>query len=116
MFENCPSLVTAPVLPATELAEGCYMGMFKGCTSLTTVPELPATTLAEQCYCNMFYGCTSLNHITCLATDISATDCTYGWVDGVSSTGTFIKHPDMNDWTTGESGIPSGWTVENAEL
>ena len=34
--------------------------MFYGCTSLTTAPSLPATTLANNCYMNMFYGCRSL--------------------------------------------------------
>jgi hypothetical protein len=87
--------------------------MFWGCTTLTTAPELPATTLAEGCYSNMFSGCSKLNYIKCLATDISATDCTKDWVDGVASEGTFIKHPDMNNWTTGVSGIPTGWTVED---
>lgn len=29
------------------------------------------------------------------------------------STGTFVKAASMNDWTTGENGIPEGWTVEN---
>ena len=61
----------------------------------------------------MFNGCTSINKITCLATDISATSCTENWLPNVSSTGTFIKNPDMNDWTTGVSGIPDGWTVED---
>ena len=64
----------------------------------------------------MFYGCTNLNHIECLAADISAYDCTYNWVTGVSSTGMFIKQRDMNDWTTGASSIPEGWTVVDAEL
>ena len=117
MFDRCTSLTTAPeILPATELTTFCYYGMFYKCTSLTTAPELPATTLSNNCYQLMFYGCTSLNHITCLATDISAGSCTYYWVDGVSSTGTFVKHPDMNNWTTGVGGIPNGWRVENAEL
>ena len=60
MFHNCPSLTTAPELPATTLAEGCYRAMFQGCTSLTTAPELPAMTAAGDCYFHMFYGCTSL--------------------------------------------------------
>ena len=34
--------------------------MFGGCTSLTTAPALPATTLAGGCYQEMFTGCTSL--------------------------------------------------------
>ena len=60
MFNGCTSLTTAPELPATTLADNCYYCMFEGCTSLTTAPELKATTLAESCYSNMFNGCTSL--------------------------------------------------------
>ena len=114
MFAGCTSLTTAPALPATTLAQYCYQNMFYGCTALTTVPELPATTLSEGCYNGMFAGCTSLNYIKCLATDISAPGCTDSWVNGVVSTGTFVKNPSMTSWTTGDSGIPSGWTVEDA--
>ena len=115
MFRGCTGLTTAPsVLPATTLVNSCYLQMFMNCTSLTTAPELPATTLAERCYNGMFDGCTSLNYIKCLATDISATYCTSYWVDGVASTGTFIKNPNMTSWTTGPSGIPKGWTITNA--
>ena len=116
MFYGCISLTTAPELPATTLAKYCYQSMFYGCRSLTTAPELPATTLADSCYYYMFNGCISLNHITCLATDRSASSCTSSWLNGVSSTGTFVKHPDMNNWPTSKSGIPSGWTVIDAEL
>lgn len=113
MFYGCSSLTTAPELPATDLAEYCYGGMFGYCTSLTTAPELPATTLVNNCYNGMFQGCRSLNYIKCLATDISATDCTKYWLDIVAATGTFVKAASMNDWTTGYHGIPSGWTVQN---
>lgn len=99
------------VLPATTLAESCYARMFYNCTNLTTAPELPATTLATGCYYYMFNGCSNLNSLTCLATDISAEAATYGWLDGVAATGTFTKAPGMEGWTTGASGIPSGWTV-----
>jgi hypothetical protein len=116
MFRNCTSLTTAPELPATMLASNCYNGMFYDCTSLTSAPELPAPELARCCYYFMFYGCSNLNYIKCLATDISATDCTKNWVNGVSSTGTFVKHPDVNSWAVGNSGIPSGWTVVDAEV
>ncbi len=116
MFYNCTSLTTAPNLPATTLANYCYSSMFRGCTSLTTAPGLPATTLASYCYGYMFYGCTKLNSITCLATDISATDCTNNWVSGVAESGTFTKAASMSSWaTTGTSGIPSGWTVKDAQ-
>ena len=103
------------IMPATTLSNYCYYNMFNGCTSLITAPELPATTLASYCYKLMFNNCTNLNYIKCLATDISATDCTSLWVQGVSSqTGTFVKSSSMSSWTTGISGIPSGWTVQDA--
>lgn len=114
MFNGCTSLVTAPsILPATTLATFCYYQMFNFCDSLTIAPELPARTLQAGCYREMFEGCTNLNRITCLATNISASSCLKYWVNGVSSTGTFIKNPNMTAWTTGMDGIPSGWTVED---
>jgi hypothetical protein len=87
--------------------------MFRGCTNLTTAPELPATTLADSCYYAMFRGCSKLNYIKMLATDISTYSCLNNWVNGVSSTGIFIKNPAMTILPTGASGIPSGWTVVN---
>ena len=113
MFQWCTGLTAAPELPATELASRCYAYMFEKCTSLVAAPELPATTLARECYLYMFLNCINLNYIKCLAVDNSATDCTFNWVSGVSSTGTFIKNPSMTSWTTGNKGIPTGWTVVN---
>ena len=112
MFYFCTSLTVAPTLPATTLTMYCYGGMFYGCRSLTTAPELPAATLTDYCYYRMFAACTSLNYIKCLATDISANNCTTAWVQGVASSGTFHKAPIMCDWTTGNNGIPSNWTVD----
>lgn len=136
MFRGCTSLTTAPELPATTLAANCYQEMFRGCSSLTTPPaELPATTLADNCYQGMFYSskitqspslpaetlvancykemfrdCKSLVQITCLATNISATDCLKDWVNTVAAAGTFVKAASAT-WPSGVSGIPSGWTV-----
>lgn len=81
-----------------------------------TAPELPATKLVESCYDGMFSASNNLNYIKCLATDISARDCTINWVYNVASTGTFVKHPDMNNWYTDTYGIPKGWTVVDAEI
>ena len=113
MFRNCSSLTTAPELPATTLVSYCYSAMFQDCSSLTTTPELPATTLADSCYIYMFQDCSSLNYIKCLATDISASNCTQNWVSGVASTGAFVKHPDISEstWNSGVNGIPVGWSV-----
>lgn len=115
MFDGCTSLTTAPVLPATTLIQSCYESMFNGCKSLTTAPELPATTLKQSCYESMFQGCTSLNYIKCRATDISAKYCTFWWVKGVASSGTFVKNANMSSWARGTSGIPNGWTVIDAD-
>ena len=109
MFNGCTSLTTAPELPSTTLANYCYNSMFQGCTSLTTAPELPANTLTKSCYGGMFSGCTKLNYIKCLATDISAANCTSNWVNGVAATGIFERDVTNNSWTTGVNGIPTGW-------
>ena len=83
--------------------------MLYGCTSLTQAPELPATTLANRCYSYMLYGCTSLNYIKCLATDISASNCTKDWLFNVAATGDFYASASTG-WKSGASGIPTGWT------
>lgn len=111
MFDACENLVQAPELPATTLAEWCYENMFGNCVSLTTAPDLPATTLVDFCYYWMFQGCTNLNHIKCLATDITASNCTHEWVSGVSSTGVFVENPFATCWEHNENGIPFGWST-----
>lgn len=112
MFYNCTSLTSAPELPATKLAYCCYHAMFLSCTSLVEAPELPATMLFGSSYKDMFRGCYNLNKITCLATNMSAGNCTDNWVNGVSHTGTFIKAAGAT-WGTGTSGIPEGWTIQD---
>ena len=110
LFDTDTSLRKAPALPATTLAFGCYLNMFLR-TIITTAPELPATRLADSCYQAMFYNCASLNYIKCLATDISASLCLQQWVQNVPSSGTFVKKSGVT-YPTGNSGIPSGWTVQ----
>ena len=113
MFSTTP-ITQAPILSATTLARACYRQMFENCTGLTTAPELPATILVDGCYDQLFSYCTNLSRVVCLAEDISATDCINSWLRGVSSTGTFVKSANMNDWPSGGSGIPNNWTVQNA--
>ncbi len=113
MFYNCTSLTHVPdTLPATTLAVDCYYEMFSDCTSMTTAPVLPATMLVGYCYKKMFSGCSSLNSVTCLATNISATDCTSGWLGNISTNGTLIT-PNCSMWASGDDGIPAGWTCQN---
>ncbi|MBR4740324.1 MAG: leucine-rich repeat protein, partial [Bacteroidales bacterium] len=113
MFYGCSNLIEAPELPATTLAPWCYGQMFAACTSLVTAPNLPAETLVNACYYHMFQNSTSLEYVTCMATDISADEATTTWLEDVAATGTFVKAPN-SQWPIGSSGIPQGWTVENA--
>lgn len=117
MFSGCTSLVTGPTKLATTVAENCYSYMFDGCASLERAPELPATTLVTMCYGRMFQGCTSLNYIKMMGTDQHSITGNYTphWVDGVGSSGTFVKNSSAT-WENqfGVSSIPEGWTVETS--
>lgn len=76
MFEYCSGLITAPKhLPAMSLAISCYASMFDHCTSLITTPELPAMTMAAGCYLGMFRDCTSLTTAPSLPATALQTDC-----------------------------------------
>ena len=110
-FYGCSSLNASPSLPATTLAVACYMGMYERCYKLTNAPILPATTLAESSYKEMFASCSSLNSITVYADDISAKNCTFNWLSGVASTGTFNNYGSAIYTKDSVSGIPSGWEV-----
>lgn len=111
MFGGCTSLTTAPVLPSTSLAAMCYANMFDGCVSLTHAPDLPATKLKSNCYFQMFYGCSSLRYVKAMFKTLSGT---YQWLHGVSATGTFVKNTSATWTDTGESAVPSGWTIQYA--
>ena len=110
MFANATGLTEAPEIPATTLATSACCYMFENC-AITKAPELPALTVPSYCYRGMFTGCTSLNYIKCLATNISASNCIQDWVVNVSPSGTFVKNPNMNGWSRGNSGIPTNWIL-----
>lgn len=114
MFSGCINLKNAPKLSSINLALACYYRMFMNCKSLIIAPELPATTLVQDCYGQMFVNCINLNYIKCLALETNSQDCLDSWVYNISSAGTFIKNTNMNNWPSGISGIPEGWTVEDA--
>ena len=138
MFKGCVNLKKAPTLPATTFnGEAVYFEMFSGCTSLTNAPVLPALTLTDRCYTRMFQntgitsatisalnlptdeyaspmggmfdGCSALNEIRVCATEYREI-VFKNWVSGVASTGIFYN-VGKAAFTTGVSGIPTGWTV-----
>ena len=114
MFSYATQLEVAPALPATTLGATCYWYMFEQC-SITRAPDLLAPTLVQECYGYMFTGCSSLNYIKCLATTKSATSCLQNWTQNVAASGTFVKDANTS-WTSGASGIPTGWIVYNDEV
>lgn len=101
------------ILPKT-LYDDDLRYFFVGCTMLEIGPTIEANATASKCMQAMFSGCTNLNYVTCLATNISGSNSTSNWLAGVSATGTFVKAASMNSWPSGASGIPNGWTVQDA--
>ena len=116
MFQGCTSLVNPPQISATTMAASrCMMGMFYGCSNLEVAPDLYIDSVSYNGFNEMFRGCTKLRYIKCLATALNG--YTTNWVNGVQTTaGTFVKHPDMNDWSRGNAGIPNNWTIEDAVI
>lgn len=114
MFNSCSNLIAVPELPASYIDQNAYQNMFSNCTSLTTAPDLLATDLHYECYSGMFEGCSSLNYIKAMFTYNPGTYYMASWVDGVSSTGTFVMNSEAT-WDPenyrGSSGVPAGWTV-----
>ena len=113
MFKAC-KLTAAPELPATTLARGCYRSFLQQCTGITTAPDLLAPILVTECYQEMFDKASKINYIKCLATNVTGSTYTSNWVRSVASTGTFVKN-SATTWSRGDSGIPTNWTVTDAE-
>lgn len=116
MFNRCTSLTQAPELPSTILAEFCYEEMFSGCTSLIQAPELLATELVNECYGLMFEDCTNLNYIKAMFITTPSDTYTKNWVNGVPSRGTFIKNSIALWNAIGNNSVPSGWTIQTANV
>lgn len=135
MFYGCTNMTKTPKELPGDINYYSYDYMFNGCTSLTQSPVIRATALtygsgftpstsihySDNYYggCRMmFQGCSSLNNITCLTTTYDY-DTFSGWVNNVSSSGTFYKNSSMaetgtttSSWTgRGVSKIPTNWTV-----
>ena len=111
MFGYCSSLLTAPVLPATTLAQSCYKNMFYYCSSLLTPPQLPATTLAKSCYEGMFNGCSSLNVLPELPATTLAESCYEGMFAWCKWIELYTSAPSIYMWYYK---IPKSWTGTTA--
>ena len=113
MFYDCSILTQAPVLPAYDLTDFCYYYMFQNCTALTQAPELPAYQLVDSCYAYMFQGCTSLNYVSVGFDNWDPTNATDNWLP--DNTGTFVCPPTLFGNTPEDqrstSTVPSSWIM-----
>lgn len=121
MFADCTGLVNIPsnFIAATSPGDAAMRGMFAGCTSLKRAPDILCSYATDWCFVRMFQGCSSLNYIKCLVKN-GTSGPSYmpyqdfeEWMDGVSSTGTFVTPSDAS-WYNGKHGIPTGWTRVDA--
>ena len=88
--------------------------MFFGCTSLTESPIIYLTNAdGSNAMSSMFLGCTSLNKVTTYLQFYKNTNVLNNWLLNVSPTGDFYNLGGAR-YTTGTSGIPSGWTVHTS--
>ena len=123
VYGNIMSLINktdfANLTSFTSTTGHAFKGLFRGSSTISTHPTkdliLPVKTVTTNSYRMLFNGCSNISRIVCLATDISASNCTTDMTNGVSESGTFVKDSSMSSWTTGVNGIPSGWEVENYE-
>ena len=74
--------------------------------------------LYRDCCEYMFSGCTNLNYIKYMGTYAPVAYAMYGWANGVSSSGTFVKNSaaswDTSTTSCGISTYPCNWTVQTA--
>lgn len=118
MFEGCTSLVEAPEILATTVSgEGALNRMFcmnrnsKVTAAMTKGPVLRITNTNSynNTYQQLFCGNGNLVEVTVL---IEGTNRSFtNWLNNVSSTGV-IKTLSGTTFTSGVSGLPSGWTTE----
>lgn len=113
---------TCETLPAEAYVSECYAGMYCYCSSLIKAPDIIASAITNSVTAplvNMFSGCSSLSSVTCMLYTSSwryNTGLTQNWMVGVANQGTFRKHPSMSRWPRNVNGIPTGWTVEDADV
>ena len=109
-FSYCTGLTTPEnlILP-NSTTQSMYNYMFQNCT-FEKAPVLPASNIAQYSYSYMLRRNPNLKYVKCLArTGISTRNC-QNWFQECTAVGTFVKYPGTS-WSSGISGIPTGWTV-----
>lgn len=115
LFRNEDNLVDASSLQlnAEFVPTNAYDTMFAHCENLESAPIIKGQTFSNQSCNTLFINCVKINRIECHATN-PASGQFVQWVQNVSANGVFVKKRGAS-WSSGISGIPIGWTVEEID-
>lgn len=94
----------------------CYY-MFQDCDMMEVGPDLPTeANTGQYIYQQMFNNCNILKSVKCMLNNptFTNTGTCYRMFYGVSTTGTLYKNPNATWDTVGSNGVPTTWTVVNA--
>lgn len=95
------------ILPIKNVSMFGYWGMFSECTNLAKSPLIEAESIGYKAMGWMFNGCSNLKEIRCRLSSGFEEELSL-WVKGVFPNGIFYGK-NVNDWETGNNGIPEGW-------
>ena len=119
MFNNCIKMescfdninIDASKIPnSPSYARFTCRNMFRSTKIKKMGITYTGTKFGSAQFLNMFYGCSELNQIEVNFTTWPSTAFMGNWVNGVSSTGTFIC-PEALPINYATNRIPPGWTV-----
>lgn len=108
---NLMTLLDETGKETTITTKYCFYKLFADCKSLLSAPDLTATTLAEGCYNSMFLNCEALESINVSFKSWQTADeknFTSSWVKGVAEIGKFFCPSDL-DKKNGQSYKPTKW-------
>lgn len=121
--ENCfmscfreTAIKQLPKLPATKLANLCYVYMFAGCKGLTTQNGwyLPCESFNKSqtngCYNYMFMDCTNLIKMATRQSNISS-DYNFNWLKNITTKGILYMKRGSTQTTFESSVKPKNWSV-----
>ena len=95
-----------------ETTTRMYEQMFHYCTSLLTAPPINYSYVAQRACQDMFSGCVNLKQIKCLVKSCGS-NAFLSWTSSITNEdGTFIRNAGTS-WPIGNGYIPDNWTVIN---
>ena len=115
MYRECDNLTKAHDIKYDKLLAKSCSNMFENCDSLITAPLLLTVNAPENAYHGMFFNCKNLSYIEC---GLVSPNSMFGnhWVKGVASSGTFVKNELRTKYEYSDDSIPTGWNIVNKKF